>query len=169
VGQRRLHEPAPFWLEPLAELAEMSIRSNWAGRAVRASSTLAGAVGLAALIFDLLAPSYAWRSNGSLGQLSGSSNLVAVGMEPVAVLFVLLAAMLCALVALSGWAVAKDPSSFFFVVLMFSAGGLVVASLLGGWYIGPSLLPAACLGLVAAGTSIALYLGWQRPAGPKSG
>jgi hypothetical protein len=145
----------------------MAARSNWPGRIVRASSTLAGAVGLAALIFDLLAPSYAWRSNGSLGQSSGRSNLVAVGMEPTAVLFVLLAAMLCALVALAGWAVAKGPSTFFFVVLMFSAAGLAVASLLGGWFIGPSLLPAASFGLVAAGMSVAVYLGWH-PARPKS-
>lgn len=146
----------------------MSTGPNWPGRIVRGSATFAAVIGLAALTFDLLAPAYAWRSTGPHGQMSGTTNLIAVGMEPAAAIFIFLTALLCALVALSGWAIARTPSTFLLVVLLFSVGGLVVATLLGGWYIGLSLLPAACVGLVAAGAGIVLYVRGPRPSSPQS-
>ena len=127
-------------------------------RFVKGASTAAGALGLAALAFDLISFSYSWRSAGSGGEAQGRSSLISLGIEPLTAAFIGLAAVLCVLIAISGWGAAAAKSPLYLVGIVLCAVGLLSAAFFGGWFIGPSLLPAAGIGLLAAAASLVLQL-----------
>jgi len=117
---------------------------------VLASTTMAGGLGLAALAYDLFAPSYSWRSSGSNGVAEGQSSLASIGIQPMTAVYLVLALALCTLLTFSGWRFAATRSRSYLVGVVLSALGVCTVALLGGWFIGPSLYPAAVVAFVAA-------------------
>jgi hypothetical protein len=118
-----------------------------------ASSVTAGILGFAAVIVDLLAPAYDWQH----GTLTGTSSLLSRGVDPLTVGYMLLVIALCVAFILGGRAIGANGSRLAIISVAVVACALVITSLLGGWFVGPSLYPASIIGLVAAASGVGVY------------
>lgn len=110
---------------------------------VVAGSLAAGCLGLLTLALDLTLPTYAWVQDGA----SGQSSLLAIGLEPRAATYILMLALISCALVLGGLGVRSRQSLVSLAGVVISGTALVVASILGGWFIGPSLFPAAAIAL----------------------
>jgi hypothetical protein len=108
----------------------------------------AGAAGLAALVFDLFGPVYQTSEPSSTSQ-----GLLAAGLAPAAAALVFVVAVLCLTLAGAAVADARRPSGRALGLIWGSALLLLGAAALSAASIGLTLLPAAALGLVAAGSA----------------
>ena len=129
------------------------------------SSVTAGIVGIAAVVVDVLAPAYDWKH----GNWTGTSSLLSKGIDPLTVGYMLLVIALCIGFVLAGRTIGAKRSVLAIVSVVLVAFALVVTSLLGGWFVGPSLYPAATIGLLAAASGIAVYFQGIKTAGKSPG
>lgn len=121
---------------------------------IKWTSIAAGALGIGTLAFDLLGPTYMWRSLGPAGGSSGTSSLFELGVAPQAGAFIFVAAVTCILLGVSGWRLSQTNSTVFFAGLVLFEALVVGEVLFGGWFLGPSLIPEAILGGLAVGAAI---------------
>jgi hypothetical protein len=132
---------------------------NGLRRFVRVTSVLAGVVGLITLTIDLTAPTYSWIQGSSSGQAS----LLQVGVDPLTAMYMVLAALVCVALVLSGWGLRRGAPPLLMLGVVVSGIALPVTSVFGGWFIGPSLFPAAGVALIAAfAGSVLAVLSFQR-------
>lgn len=123
----------------------LELRPKGLRSVVVVGSIVSGGVGLITLGLDLILPTYAWVQDGA----SGESSLLAIGLEPRAATYILLVALICCALVLGGVGIRVRKSGLALVGAIISGSALVIASLSGGWFIGPTLFPAAIIGLAA--------------------
>jgi hypothetical protein len=127
-------------------------------RATLLCGLLALLSGALALIFDLFGPTYSTASCDTLGHCTtGSASLLQAGLQPVTAVFLIIVALLFLAVFLASLLVATSRASPAIIMLLVCLVLLLLATVLSGFSIGWSFLPADAF------TVAALVFARQRP------
>jgi hypothetical protein len=133
-------------------------------RAVAITGVLAAVAGWAAVVFDLFGPTYSGGScNSADGCVEYTASLVQVGLTGTAALFLTAVALLFFGIGLGSLLAATQRKAVGVVLLAICVVALLAATLVSGFSVGASFLPADMLAIV---TLVLAVTRRRRPTGP---